>query len=191
MPRTRSLGALALVAGLLVAACGGAAPSASTAAVASPAPTPAPTASPSPEPTPCPTPSPTPEPTPDLEAIGAAYLAIAEMFQAEGQPLINQIADGGSYTEEEWAGFHQKVADTYDKAMAELDKIDFPDEIAEDIAGIRASWVKVRDLFLAVVDDPSLDMWDDFIAEADSYGARADRVREYLGLPPRPTPPPG
>ena len=175
--------------GVVVSGCSGAATPSAVGQVST-APTAAATlaATPTPAPTPDPTPSPTPEPTPDLAAIGAAYLAIADRFGTTGQPVIDQIADGGSYSEEEWGGLHQQVADAYDGIIAELDAIEFPDEIADDIAGIRSSWVKVRDLFLAVAADPSLDNWDEVVAEAEAYGARADRVREYLGLPPRPTP---
>ena len=191
MSRSRSLRACALVASLLLVGCGGAAPNASTAAVVSAAPTPAPTASPSPAPTPSPTPSPTPEPTPDLAAIGAAYLAIADIFATRGQPLIDDIAQGGSFTPEAGGAKHQQVVDVYDEVIEQLDAIEFPGELADEVQALRAGFVEVRDLFAEVAADPSVDNWDEFVAAAAAYGEAGDAIRTYLGLPPRPTPPPG
>lgn len=185
---------LSVVVGAVVAACGATGPSAQVAEVtsppaATPAPTPAPTAAPTP--TASPVPTPTPAPTPDLAAIGAAYLAIADTFATKGQPAIDAIGQGGSYTPEEWGAMHQTVADVYDEAIAALDEIAFPDALADKVGQIRAHWVDARDLFAEVATDPSIDNWDRFIDTAGAYGAISDDVRAYLGLPPRPTPAPG
>ena len=189
MDRTSTRIASLIATVVLVAGCGGAAaPSASSAAVASVAPSAAPSPTASPAPTPSPTPSPSPEPTPHLATIGAAYLAIADIFATRGQPLIDDIAAGGSYTPEEWGDKHRKVAEVYDEVLAKMDEIDFPPELTDEATELRARWVTVRDLFLEVADDPSVDNWDEFVAEATAYGKIGDRIRSSLGLPPRPTP---
>ena len=178
--------------GALVAACSSAgAPSAARVDEVTPAPTASPTVAPTPaSPTVAPTPAPTPEPTPDLAAIGAAYLAIADILTTKGQPAVDAIAQGGSFTPDEWGDMHQAAADVYEEAIAELDKIEFPDDLADEIKAIRAHWVDARELFAEVADDPSIDNWDEFVATATAYGKVGDAIRTYLGLPPRPTPPP-
>lgn len=189
MDRARSFVPVVIVTAWLVAACGGAAaPSPSPVAVASPEPTPAPTAAPTAEPTPSPSPSQTPEPTPDLAAVGAAYLAIADIFATRGQPLIDDIAQGGSFTPEEWGEKHQKVVDVYDDVIEELDAIEFPADLADEAKALRAGFVEVRDLFAEVAADPSVDNWDKFVDAATAYGQVGDAIRASLGLPPRPTP---
>lgn len=155
-----------------------------TVPVATPAPTPAST----PTPAPTATPSPTPTPTPDLTAIGSAYLAIADIFAAKGQPAVDAIAEGGSYTPAEWGDMHQSVVDVYDEALVELDKTDFPEDLADEIKELRAYWVEARGLFAEVAADPSVDNWDEFVDVAGAYGKVGDEIRTYLGLPPRPTP---
>lgn len=188
-PITRVAG-LALTGALLVACSGGGTPSAAPAAEATVAPTSAPTVAPTPSPSPIPEPTPTPAPTPDLAAIGAAYLAIADIFTTKGQPAVDAIAQGGSFTPDEWGDMHQAAADVYDEVLVELDKIEFPADLEDEVSELRAYWVDARDLFAEVADDPSIDNWDRFVETATAYGAISDDIRAYLGLPPRPTPPP-
>ncbi len=194
--RHRSYGTVAalIASGMLLVGCsGGAAPTGSTAtaaAVVPAAPTASATPAPSPSPTPTTAPTPSPEPTPDLAAIGAAYLAISDIFATKGQPAVDAIAAGGSFTPDEWSDMHQTVVDVYDEVLPELDKVEFPDDLADEISVLRAHWVDARDLFAEVAADPSVDNWDRFVETATAYGIVADGIREYLGLPPRPTPKP-
>lgn len=177
-----------------VGACGATGPSGNvaeptSASIDSFVPSSAPT--PSRTPTASPVPKPTPEPTPDLAAIGAAYLAIADVFVTRGQPAIDAIAQGGTYTPEEWGAMHQTVADVYDEVIVALDEIAFPDDLTDEAAQLRAHWVDVRDLFAEVAADPTVDNWDEFVEASQAYGKVGDAIRTYLGLPPRPTVPPG
>ena len=184
--------ALAMLVGMVVIGCsGGGTPSAVAEAPSAATSAPTATAAPTPTsaPTPSPAPTPTAEPTPDLAAIGAAYLAIADVFATRGQPAVDAIAQGGSYTPEEWGAMHQTVADIYDEVLVELDKIAFPADLSDEAAEIRAHWVEARDLFAEVAADPSKDNWDEFVETAQAYGKVGDAIRAYLGLPPRPTPP--
>jgi hypothetical protein len=191
--RTITGGAALTLAALLLAACSGAGASGSgPVAEATLAPTASPTVAPTPAPTPSPTPEPTatPEPTPDLAAIGSAYLAIADIFTAKGQPAVDAIAAGGTFTNDEWGDMHQTVVDVYDEVLVEIDKVEFPDDLADEVGVLRAHFVDARDLFAEVAEDPSLDNWDEFVETATAYGKVGDAIRAYLGLPPRPTPPP-
>lgn len=85
---------------------------------------------------------------------------------------------------------HQAVVDVYDETIPMLDEIDFPADLADEAAQLRAHWVDARALFARVAADPSIDIWDDFVKTAEAYGKVGDAIRAYLGLPARPTLPP-
>lgn len=187
--RARTIGALVLAGTVVVVAgCSG---GAAASAVAEVSPTTAPTATPPPTPTPAPSPSPspTPEPTPDLAAIGAAYLALADEFNEVVNPAFAEL-DAREHTEEEYIALHATIAGAFDAAAVKLDAIEFPADLQDEIDGIRAAWVVIRDAFDKVKEDPTYDAFTVLETKAEEYGALADVVRETLGLPPRPTNPP-
>lgn len=188
--RARTSGVAILV--VVIAACSGQMGSRPPATVNPPlTATPVDTPAPTPLPTPAPTlvQSPTPEPTPDLAGIGAAYLALADEFNAMALPAVEAISAGG-LSDAEQVAFHQQVVDAFDAAIADLDAIDFPPQLAEEVTGLRAAWVIVRQAFATTLADPTFEALPVLSEQSATYVVLADRVREYLGLPPRPTPTP-
>lgn len=175
---------------IVVAACaGGAAATAEPIAEATTAVTAASTPSAASVPTATPKPTPTPEPTPDLAAIAAAYLALSDRFNAAATPVFDEFA-AREHSEEEYIALHQQVVDAYAQAITDLDAIDFPPDLRDEVVGIRAAWVEVRHAFEAVTKDTTFDASPIFDEKVSEYGKLANAVREYLGLPPRPTDPP-
>lgn len=175
---------------VLVGGCAGgtaatAEPIAEATIAATVAPTPAPTAIP----TATPKPTPTPEPTPDLALIGADYLRFAAKFTAAQDPIFDEFA-AREHNEEEYIALHQQVVDAYDEAIADMQAIEFPADLADEVAGMSAALTDVRDAFESVTTDPSIDAFPVLEVKAAEYGKLADAVRKYLGLPPRQTPQP-
>jgi len=94
------------------------------------------------------------------------------------------------HPEDEYIALHEQVVDAYDQAITDLDAIDFPPDLQDEVAGIRAAWVEIRDAFESVTNDPSIDAFPVLEEQVQEYGKLADALREYLGLPGRPTNPP-
>lgn len=169
--------AMALI--VAIAACSG-----------TPASTSTPTAGPTSAPTPTAAPTPTPEPTPDLAAIGVKYLAIAEYITTTIQPVFDELG-ARDHTLEEYSNLHQQLVDAYNQAVVMLDAIEFPPDLADEVATMRAAWVAIAAEFAKVVADPNYDAEPLFTQKVQEYAVAADAIRAFLGLPPRPTNPPG
>jgi len=151
-----------------------------------PAATPAPTL---PVVTPTPEPTLTLEPTPDLAAIGAAYLASADRFNPVLAASLSALADPNN-TEEDRVGLYLEIVAAFDRVIADFDAIEFPSAIEADVAGMRGAFVMIRDDFELAADLPSHDPLPVYEEQVAIYKQFADKVRAYLGLPPRPTDPP-
>ena len=102
---------------------------------------PPPTAEVTPEPTVAPTP--TPEPTPDLEAIGAAYLAFAEGFNA-AQAAANAAIDAATNDDEAIAAY-QLFVDAFDGGVAAISAIEFPPELEDEAADLVQGYTLVAE----------------------------------------------
>jgi hypothetical protein len=166
--------AIALI--VAIAACSG-----------TPASSPTATTEPTPTPTPTVAPTPTPEPTPDLAAIGAEYLAIADYTTATIQPIFDELS-AREHTIDEYTSLHQQLVDGYTEIVKMLDAIEFPPELADEVASLRAAWVAIAAEFAKVVDNPDYDADPVFTQMLEQQSVAADAIRAFLGLPPRPTP---
>ena len=115
--------------------------------------------------------------------------------EAEGQKgavLTTNLSLAGRYLVftpfDETRGVSRKVEDEATRARLRqairgLDAIEFPDTVADRIGEMRALFVDLQALFASVADDPSLDVWDEFIEKAGAYGVIADEVRRDVRDP--------
>jgi hypothetical protein len=131
----------------------------------------------------------TPEPTIDLGAVGLAYLAAAERFNPVLAGSLFAFADPDN-TEEDRVGISLDIVAAFDQVIADFDAIDFPSAIEADVAGMRAAFVAIRNDFEFAADLPTHDPLPVYEEQVAIYKQFADKVRAYLGLPPRPTDPP-
>ena len=137
---------------------------------------------------PTPAPTPTPEPTVDVAAVGAAYLAFAEGFNA-AQAAANAAIDAATNDDEAIAAY-QLFVDAFDSGVTAISAIEFPPELEDEAADLVAGYTKVGNAFRQLVADPNDP--DPFIDTNIDEGAAeiataATAIRAALGLPPPPT----
>ena len=131
---------------VVVAACaGGTSATAEPIAEATSSVTAAPTPSATPVPTATLKPTPTPAPTPDLAAIGAEYLKFAAKFTAAQDPIFDEFA-AREHNEEEYIALHQQIVDACDQGIADMQAIEFPADLTDEVAGMIAALTDIREM---------------------------------------------
>ena len=175
---TRSVALLALAA--VLGGCGS--------GTASSSPTAGPTATPVVTAPPTVAPTPTPEPTPDIAAIGAAYLAFAESFNA-AQAEATAAVDAATNDAEAVVAY-QLYVDAFEDGVSAISAIEFPPELAADVADLTQGYTLIANAFRQLVIDPQDP--DPFIDQNIEDGSAmiataAAAIRAGLGLPPPPT----